>query len=62
MTSNLKSSLRDRSETEHMVTFGGELSGAGKKGLRIQKAHSRAKLDSAPRTRKTPQQTAYGGS
>ena len=41
-----------------MVTFGGELSGAGKKGLRIQKAHSRAKLDSAPRTRKT----AYGGS
>jgi len=58
MTSNLKSSLRDRSENGQIVTFGGEFSGAGKKGLRIQKEHSRSKLGSAPRTRKT----AGGGS
>ena len=60
VTSNLKSSLRDRSETEHMVSFAGDFSGprgAGKKGLRIHKEHSRSKLESAPRTRKT----AFGG-
>jgi hypothetical protein len=58
MTSNQKSSLRDRSETDVIqnVTFGGQFSGpggAGKKSLRIQKEHSRSQLSSAVGKRKT---------
>jgi len=42
VTSNVKSSLRDRSETDaiHHVSYGAQFSGprgAGKKSLRIQK-------------------------